>query len=301
MFNDFDFTVLESPDYKEDAVREDLIAPLIRKLGYKASGPVRVQRSKTLVHPFVMIGVTKTKINIFPDYTLYVDDQPMVIIEAKGPKEQIVNSNHVEQAYSYAIHPEVRARLYVLCNGRELVVYSISRWDPVLQVDLRDIEKHWKQVEETLHPKFLANPELKGFMPDFGLAMLKLGVKPGALQIMVPHYLQSVMRAEDDLYVFHTTTNAGDIECLVTLDVSAELYQQILTKLPEGVASQIAFAMKRSPYNMPLDGKILLSCVGQLSEVVKGAYEQFAPIRVSEITKVLFDPTIQLSPYGNEV
>ncbi|MFT3721735.1 type I restriction endonuclease [Pseudorhodoferax sp.] len=213
MYEDFDFSALDSPDYKEDAVREDLIAPLLRRLGYKATGTVRMQRSKTLVHPFVMIGSRKNQVSIVPDYTLYVDDEPAAIIEAKGPREQIVSSHHVEQAYSYAIHPEVRVDVYALCNGRELVVYSVSEWEPVLRIEMAKIEESWQDVEEALNPKFLLNPELKGFMPDYGLAMLKIGVKPGTIQIIVLHHLQSIMRAEDDLYVVNTTTNAGDLEC----------------------------------------------------------------------------------------
>lgn len=297
MYEDFDFSVLDSPEFKEDAVREDLIAPLIRRLGYRASGADRVQRSKTLVHPFVMIGSKRNQINIIPDYTLYVQDEPRVIVEAKGPQEQIINSHHVEQAYSYAIHPEVRADLYALCNGRELIVYSISQWNPVLRVSLQNIEENWHFIEEALHPKFVLNPELKGFMPDYGLAMLKIGIKPGTLQLIVLHHLQSVMRAEDDLYVFNTSTNAGDMECLVTLDMSAAQYQELLSKLPVEIAGPISAAMKRAPYQMALDGKIMLTCSGHLSDLTEGAYEEFAPIRVSEISKVVYDPTVLLSPY----
>lgn len=298
MYEDFDFSALDFPEYKEDAVREDLIAPLLRRLGYKATGPERMQRSKTLVHPFVMIGSKKNQVNIVPDYTLYVDDKPTVIIEAKGPSEELLHSHHVEQAYSYAIHPEVRANSYALCNGRELVVYSVSQWQPVLRVELPKIEDSWADVEEALLPKYLRNPELKGFMPDYGLAMLKMGVSAGTLQLIVLHHLQSVMRAEDDLYVFNTTTNAGDLECLVTLDMTEVQFRKLLSLLPAEVAGPIEHAMKRAPYQLALDGKILLTCVGHLSEVVTGAYEEFAPIRVSEISKVVYDPTVQLSPYA---
>jgi Type I restriction enzyme R protein N terminus (HSDR_N) len=297
MYEDFDFSALDSPEYKEDAVREDLIAPLLRRLGYKATGTVRMQRSKTLVHPFVMIGSKKNQVSIVPDYTLYVDDKPAAIIEAKGPREQIVSSHHVEQAYSYAIHPEVRVGVYALCNGRELVVYSVSEWEPVLRIEMTRIEESWQDVEEALNPKFLLNPELKGFMPDYGLAMLKIGIKPGTLQIIVLHHLQSIMRAEDDLYVVNTTTNAGDLECLVSLDLTASHFRELLSQLPQEIASPINSAMMRAPYQMPLDGKIILSCAGELGDVVEGAYEEFAPIRVTEISKVLYDPTVQLSPY----
>jgi hypothetical protein len=298
LYDDFDFSVLDSSEFKEDAVREDLIAPLLRRLGYLASGLNRVQRSKTLVHPFVMIGSKKNPVNIVPDYTLYVQDHPMMVIEAKGPKESIFNSYHVEQAYSYAIHPEIRVHFYALCNGRELIVYSINQWDPVLRVSLQEIDKNWHLVQEALLPRFLLNPELKNFIPDYGLAMLKSGVKPGTTQIIIcPHHIQSIMKAEDDLYVLNTTTRVGDIEYLVTLDMLASHYNELLSLLPMHVANSISTAMKRAPFQMQLGGKVLLTCAGQLSEVIEGAYEEFASIIVSEINNVAYDPSVTLLPY----
>lgn len=58
-FEEFDQSVLQSPDFKEDAVREEIIAPMLRRLGYAVSGATRVQRSQTLLHPFVRIGTRK--------------------------------------------------------------------------------------------------------------------------------------------------------------------------------------------------------------------------------------------------
>lgn len=56
MFDEFDFKLLDDPDFKEDSVREELILPIIKKLGYSASGDSRIIRSKSLVHPYVAIG-----------------------------------------------------------------------------------------------------------------------------------------------------------------------------------------------------------------------------------------------------
>jgi hypothetical protein len=67
VFSDFDFSVLDSPAFKEDSVREEIVAPIIRRLGYRSSGSFRVQRSKGLVHPFVMIGSKRQAVNIIPD------------------------------------------------------------------------------------------------------------------------------------------------------------------------------------------------------------------------------------------
>lgn len=61
-FPDFDFSLLDSPDFKEDAVREELIKPLLDALGYSASNKKsRIIRSKTLKHPFVKIGSKREK------------------------------------------------------------------------------------------------------------------------------------------------------------------------------------------------------------------------------------------------
>ena len=53
-----------------------------------------------------------------------------MILDAKRPSEEIVNSVHVEQAYSYAIHPEVRCKIYGLCNGRQLSLFHTERAEP---------------------------------------------------------------------------------------------------------------------------------------------------------------------------
>jgi hypothetical protein len=89
VFEDFEFRVLENPEFKEDAVREEIVAPIIKRLGYPPSGEVRVQRSKNLVHPFVRIGTRKHQVNIIPDYTLWHGEKALLVLDAKAPGESI--------------------------------------------------------------------------------------------------------------------------------------------------------------------------------------------------------------------
>lgn len=297
MFSDFDFSLLDNLEFKEDAVREEIIAPIIRRLGYRPSGSIKVQRSKSLIHPFVMIGSKRHPVNIIPDYTLYVEGKALAILEAKGPQEPIVHSRHVEQAYSYAIHPEVRVRHYGLCNGRELVVYTIDQWEPILYVSVQEIEKRWASVEEALHPRFLSNPEFRSFMPDYGLAMIKAGYSQDTLQIFVLHHLQTLMRVTDELYTACTSTMVGDVEYIVTLDFSAKLCQDLLNKLPPQIATSINNALRHAPFHADIAGKVIITCTGNLGEITEGAYEEFVPIKVSDISNVVFDPTVELTPY----
>ncbi len=66
----FDFTQLNSPDFKEDSVREILILPLLFALGYQNN---QIVRSKTLQHPFLKVGSKKRPINLIPDYLLKLE------------------------------------------------------------------------------------------------------------------------------------------------------------------------------------------------------------------------------------
>ncbi|TOJ02866.1 type I restriction enzyme HsdR N-terminal domain-containing protein, partial [Vibrio parahaemolyticus] len=143
MFSNFDFSILDAPDFKEDAVREELVLPIIKALGYSVTGDSRIIRSKSLVHPYVAIGSQQRKVSIVPDYVFTSDSSPYWILDAKSPNESILKSKHVEQAYSYAIHPEVRAPLYALCNGREFVLFDVKKFDPILHFKLTDIETYW--------------------------------------------------------------------------------------------------------------------------------------------------------------
>src|SRR5258708_5322375 len=47
---DFDFSLLDSTDFKEDSVREEIIQPILKALGYSAGGKNRIIRSLALSH-----------------------------------------------------------------------------------------------------------------------------------------------------------------------------------------------------------------------------------------------------------
>lgn len=114
---DFDFRVLDDREFKEDAVREEIMAPLVRALGYEVSGPQRVVRGRRLEHPFVALGVSTHRVSIVPDYLLFVEDHPTWVLDAKAPSESIDDPDHHAQAYSYAIHRDVRVDWYGSATG----------------------------------------------------------------------------------------------------------------------------------------------------------------------------------------
>lgn len=95
-----------NPDFKEDSVREVIILPILKELGYQQNNIIR---SKTLQHPYLKIGSKKRPINLIPDYILTINGNHAWVLDAKAPDQQIINSDNVEQVYSYATHPEIRS------------------------------------------------------------------------------------------------------------------------------------------------------------------------------------------------
>ena len=149
LFQDFDFSQLHSPDFKEDSVREVLILPLLQKLGYQQS---QIVRSKALQHPFLRMGSKKRPITLVPDYLLKVDDSYAWVLDAKAPHEEIRTGDNVAQVYSYSIHPEVRAKFFALCNGWTFSLFRQDAPEPILYFKLTEIVDYWEEFSAYLSP-----------------------------------------------------------------------------------------------------------------------------------------------------
>lgn len=159
LFADFDFDLLKSPDFKEDSVREELILPILKALGYSAHGENKIIRSKKLRHPFVTIGSKEVALTNFPDYLFQVDGKFAWVLDAKGPDEAITTGKNREQAFFYAIHPEINVPYFALCNGREFALFRVNKEDAVLYFSLSEIEKHWNELAQYLAPTAFAKFE----------------------------------------------------------------------------------------------------------------------------------------------
>src|SRR6266540_1152220 len=121
LFGQLDFRKIASDkNFKEDSVREVIILPILKELGYHQENIIR---SKTLEHPFLKIGSKKRPVNLVPDYALKLENNFAWVLDAKSPKEKVKDSDNVEQVYSYAAHPEIRSTYFALCNGLEFSLY----------------------------------------------------------------------------------------------------------------------------------------------------------------------------------
>lgn len=149
---DFDFSVLESSEFKEDSVREEIIHPILYALGYRPSGINRIIRSKGLEHPFLTTGSKQRPITLIPDYLLTVSGNFTFVLDAKAPTEEIKTGHNVQQVYSYAVHPEIRVTFFALCNGREFILFDVRQKEPVLYFQVSEITHFWDDLVKYLGP-----------------------------------------------------------------------------------------------------------------------------------------------------
>jgi 16S rRNA G966 N2-methylase RsmD len=146
--------VVQDLKLKEDWVREEVIFPLLVRLGYSTTGQNRIVRSRALTHPFVMIGTSRRPVTLIPDYVLSVEGRYSWVLDAKAPGESVLAGPHVEQIFSYAIHHDIRAQRFVLCNGEEIAVFDTDGDSaPVHYSRLRDLEANWRQIAALLAPR----------------------------------------------------------------------------------------------------------------------------------------------------
>ena len=112
----------------ETDVREMIVAPLLQKLGYRKGTANDVITEQVLRYPKISMGRKKPNdpsLRGKADYILEVDERLRWTIEAKSPEKSITVEDR-EQAYTYAIHPEVKAIFFVLTNGRIIELFHAT-------------------------------------------------------------------------------------------------------------------------------------------------------------------------------
>jgi hypothetical protein len=163
-----DETLNFSPKNEQD-VRETFIRPLIRRLGY-SDQMVTTQLPLTYQRRF--LGHRKPAkdpaLRGVPDYILDVDGRLRWVIDAKKPGP--ITDDDREQAFSYAMHPQVRAVLFALISGTDVEVFSTfekPEAGPILAFKGTHLEAKWMELKSTVSPEALRRNFSK-FTPDPG-------------------------------------------------------------------------------------------------------------------------------------
>jgi hypothetical protein len=143
--------------WSEQDVRENLIRPFIRSLGYSDA---MVTTELPLKYERMYLGRKKpAKDPILrgkADYILEVDGRFRVVIEAKPPGE--ITDNDREQAYSYAMHPEVRALIFAVISGTHFEFFHTFQKPeagPLLAITFAELDGKFNQLMDLVSPDAL--------------------------------------------------------------------------------------------------------------------------------------------------
>lgn len=152
------FTLLPFDLMGEADVREEVLAPLVRLLGYRTGTKFTVIREQSLRYPKTFLGrknpAKDAALRGKADYILEVSGHARWVLEAKAPGVDI-DIDSIEQAWTYANHAEVRAVYFALCNGRELKVFtaqSAPSLGAFLTVPYEAMDEQFPRIESVLGP-----------------------------------------------------------------------------------------------------------------------------------------------------
>jgi len=262
---------------------------MLSRLGYQLTGKQTVVRSKSLVQPFIYAGTRKHPVTIIPDYTLKFDGKPVAVLDAKSPSENIALKAHVQQAYSYAIHPEIRTHHFALCNGRRLSVYDVQSAIPLLDIPFEEFETRWDDIVKHLAPKFLLEPKLRKLRPDFGYKVSRLGLAPNAKLTMIGARLNTFARVSEDLFTATVDTEFGGEDHCVSFDFAPKHLPNLVAGLPEELKTQFLDALSRAPFQACADLAVEADLETHLGEEIELEHETFVPLVIDQVIDARFN------------
>jgi len=153
-----EFEPLNFDQLNETDIREEVIAPLLKYIGYRSGSSNNIIREQSLKYPKISLGRKKPQkdpeVRGIADYICEVDNKVRWVIEAKSPSVTITTDD-IGQSFSYANHAEVRAVYFCVCNGKQLHVFQTNRGpnvDPILSVLYENINESLYQIESILSP-----------------------------------------------------------------------------------------------------------------------------------------------------
>jgi hypothetical protein len=285
LFRDFNFSLLDDPRFKEESVREELLAPLIKDLGYSNSGNTQVIRNHGLKHPFVSIGSSRKNITIIPDYLMQVNEKPAWIFEAKSPTEDITDTKHIEQAYSYAIHPEIRVNYFALCNGHHFILYNTSRPKPLFHISLRAIDLYRSMLKKLLSPtNVFAYPD-ETLSKDLGLHIKRIGFKSSDTILIIGSSPLFFMKYDDNLFSYSAPIGDEKTAYLGTFDFDLEVAKQLRPIVGERDFIQLMQPTAGRQLRFNLDRKLNLNIRIALPEkdnLIENDREIYLPLSIKE-------------------
>ena len=120
---------MDRKDTNETDVREEIATPLLSALGYQRGTENDILREFPISYDRMFLGRKKKNdppLRGRPDYVLSVLGAGRWVLEIKPPSENIAQ-DAVEEAMSYARHPQIAASYSALLNGKRFVLFHYSQ------------------------------------------------------------------------------------------------------------------------------------------------------------------------------
>jgi hypothetical protein len=141
----------------ETDVREDVLMPLLTALGYSKGTEADIVREHSLRYPALQLGRKSLKdppLRGRADYILQVFGYTRWVLEAKPPTDP-VEADQIEQALSYARHPEVGGCYAAICNGHIFSLHDTrhsAEHPPLLHFDITNLSDLIDKLRNILSP-----------------------------------------------------------------------------------------------------------------------------------------------------
>lgn len=132
--------------FNEADVREYIISPILRVLGYDKNTPFSTSLENTLYY----LGQKRRS-----DYQAMLWEENFWLIEAKKPDlAEEFNYDAFSQALEYSVHPKVNAVLIVLCDGVKIEIFDreVDVDKPILRVPIKNLVADFNKVRAILEP-----------------------------------------------------------------------------------------------------------------------------------------------------
>lgn len=146
---------LDVLEFSEADVREEIINPILKVLGYQKGQYSSLDREK---HLRFFNDNKRNQKDKFIDYSATLWKESFWIIEAKRPlNKDNFSFEHFKQALIYAVHPEINAAIIVLCDGIILSVFDREEnvEFPILSFKITDLLLYIDELRKILCPEHI--------------------------------------------------------------------------------------------------------------------------------------------------
>lgn len=140
----------------ETDVRETIVRPLLNALGYRHGSQANIRTECTLRYDRAFLGRKNAEkdpvLRGRADYICEAIPYGRWVVEVKAPSEDLTVDD-VHQAHTYAAHPEVGARYYLVTNGRQFVLHQTGApHAPILAWTIDETNERFYALENILSP-----------------------------------------------------------------------------------------------------------------------------------------------------